>query len=162
MESQRTPAYSKHFDGVRRRLKKLFGITQDEKNLYVVTGTRAEYGLLRWVMEEIRESASLELQVIATGMHLSPEFGLTYRDIEADGFRIDRKIEMLLSADTPSAISKSMGLAMIGFADAFDQLRPDLSLFSEIVLNFSCSLCSDDLPDSDRTLAWWRNNRRCF
>ncbi len=94
----------------------------------MVTGTRAEYGLLRWVMEEIRESASFELQVIATGMHLSPEFGLTYRDIEADGFRIDYKVEMLLSADTPSAISKSMGLAMIGFADAYDQLQPDLLL----------------------------------
>ena len=98
------------------------------RKVCVVTGTRAEYGLLRWVMEEIRESASLELQVIATGMHLSPEFGLTYRDIEADGFRIDRKVEMLLSADTPSAISKSMGVAMIGFADAYDQLRPDLLL----------------------------------
>ena len=94
----------------------------------MVTGTRAEYGLLRWVMEEIRESSSLELQLIATGMHLSPEFGLTYRDIEADGFRIDRKVEMLLSADTPSAIIKSMGLAMIGFADAYAQLRPDLLL----------------------------------
>ena len=99
-----------------------------QRKVCVVTGTRAEYGLLRWVMEEIRESASLELQVIATGMHLSPEFGLTYRDIEADGFRIDRKVEMLLSGDTPSAISKSMGLAMIGFADAYDQLRPDLLL----------------------------------
>ena len=99
-----------------------------QRKVCVVTGTRAEYGLLRWVMEEIRESASLELQVIATGMHLSPEFGLTYRDIEADGFRIDRKVEMLLSADTPSAISKSMGVAMISFADAYDQLRPDLLL----------------------------------
>ena len=99
-----------------------------QRKVCVVTGTRAEYGLLRWVMEEIRESASLELQVIATGMHLSPEFGLTYRDIEADGFRIDRKLEMLLSADTPSAISKSMGVALIGFADAYDQLRPDLLL----------------------------------
>ena len=100
----------------------------NQRKVCVVTGTRAEYGLLRWVMEEIRESSSLELQVIATGMHLSPEFGMTYRDIEADGFRIDRKVEMLLSADTPSAISKSMGLAMIGFADAYDQLRPDLLL----------------------------------
>ena len=99
-----------------------------QRKVCVVTGTRAEYGLLRWVMEEIRESASLELQVIATGMHLSPEFGLTYCDIEADGFQIDRKVEMLLSADTPSAISKSMGLAMIGFADAYAQLRPDLLL----------------------------------
>ena len=97
-----------------------------QRKVCVVTGTRAEYGLLRWVMEEIRESASLELQVIATGMHLSPEFGLTYRDIEADGFQIDREVEMLMSADTPSGIAKSMGLALIGFGDAFAQLKPDL------------------------------------
>jgi len=98
------------------------------KKICVVTGTRAEYGLLRWVMEGIRESDQLELQVIATGMHLSPEFGLTYREIEADGFKIDRKVEMLLSADTPSSISKSMGIAMIGFADALEQLKPNLVL----------------------------------
>jgi GDP/UDP-N,N'-diacetylbacillosamine 2-epimerase (hydrolysing) len=99
-----------------------------QRKICVVTGTRAEYGLLRWVMEGIRESDQLELQVIATGMHLSPEFGLTYREIEADGFKIDRKVEMLLSADTPSSISKSMGLAMIGFADALEQLKSDLVL----------------------------------
>ncbi len=98
------------------------------KKICVVTGTRAEYGLLRWIMEGIRESEQLELQVIATGMHLSPEFGLTYREIEQDGFHIDRKVEMLLSADTSSSISKSMGLAMIGFADALEQLNPDLVL----------------------------------
>ena len=98
------------------------------KKICVVSGTRAEYGLLRWVMEGIRESEQLELQVIATGMHLSPEFGLTYREIEQDGFHIDRKVEMLLSADTPSSISKSMGLAMIGFADALEQQNPDLVL----------------------------------
>ena len=99
-----------------------------QRKICVVTGTRAEYGLLRWVMEGIRESERLELQVIATGMHLSPEFGLTYREIEADGFKIDRKVEMLLSADTPSSISKSMGIAMIGFADALEQLKPNLVL----------------------------------
>ena len=98
------------------------------KKICVVSGTRAEYGLLRWVMEGIRESEQLELQVIATGMHLSPEFGLTYREIEQDGFHIDRKVEILLSADTPSSISKSMGLAMIGFADALEQLKSDLVL----------------------------------
>ena len=83
---------------------------------------------MRWVMEGIRDSEQLELQVIATGMHLSPEFGLTYREIEGDGFRIACKVEMLLSADTPSSISKSMGIAMIGFADALQQLNPDLVL----------------------------------
>ena len=96
------------------------------RNICVVTGTRAEYGLLRWVMEGIRNSPKLELQVIATGMHLSPEFGLTYREIEKDGFRIDRKVEMLLSSDTPVGIAKSMGLCSVGFADAFQELNPDL------------------------------------
>ena len=88
------------------------------RKICVVSGTRAEYGLLRWVMEEIRQSPNLELQVIATGMHLSPEFGLTYREIEKDGFQIDKKIEMLLSSDTPTGLSKSMGLGMIGFGEA--------------------------------------------
>ena len=98
------------------------------KKICVVTGTRAEYGLLRWVMEGIRDSGKLELQVLVTGMHLSPEFGLTYRQIEEDGFRIDRKVEMLLSSDTSVGIGKAMGLGMIGFADALADLRPDLVL----------------------------------
>jgi GDP/UDP-N,N'-diacetylbacillosamine 2-epimerase (hydrolysing) len=96
------------------------------RKICVITGTRAEYGLLRWVMDGIRKSPVLELQVVATGMHLSPEFGLTYREIEKDGFMIDRKVEMLLSSDTPSAITKSTGLGMIGFADVMTELRPDL------------------------------------
>lgn len=98
------------------------------KKICVVTGTRAEYGLLRWVMEGIQQSAELELQVITTGMHLSPEFGLTYTEIETDGFQIDYKIEMLLSSDTSVGVTKSMGLGMIGFADAFAELKPDLVL----------------------------------
>lgn len=98
------------------------------RRICVVTGTRAEYGLLQWVMTGVRESSRLDLQVIATGTHLSPEFGLTYRDIEADGFAIDRKVEMLLSADTPTGLAKSMGLGMIGLGDALAQLQPDLLL----------------------------------
>jgi GDP/UDP-N,N'-diacetylbacillosamine 2-epimerase (hydrolysing) len=98
------------------------------KKICVVTGTRADYGLLRWVLEGIQQSTELELNLIATGMHLSPEFGMTYRDIEADGFKIDYKIEVLLSSDTSVGISKSMGLGMIGFADAFAELKPDLIL----------------------------------
>lgn len=92
----------------------------------VITGTRAEYGLLRWVMDGIKKSDKLELQVIATGMHLSPEFGLTVRDIEHDGFQVDRKLEMLLSSDTPVGVTKSTGLATISFADAFNELSPDI------------------------------------
>jgi GDP/UDP-N,N'-diacetylbacillosamine 2-epimerase (hydrolysing) len=100
----------------------------NSRKICVVTGTRAEYGLLRWLMQEIKESEFLELQLIVTGMHLSPEFGLTVKDIQADGFSIDRKLEMLLSSDTPCGITKSMGLGMIGFADALNQLQPDLLL----------------------------------
>ncbi|MES2719733.1 MAG: UDP-N-acetylglucosamine 2-epimerase [Pseudomonadota bacterium] len=97
-----------------------------KRKVCVVTGTRAEFGLLQRLMGLIRDHKALELQIIATGMHLSPEFGLTYREIEATGFSIDRKIECLLSADTSSAIAKSMGLGLIGFADAYAALQPDL------------------------------------
>jgi UDP-N-acetylglucosamine 2-epimerase (non-hydrolysing)/GDP/UDP-N,N'-diacetylbacillosamine 2-epimerase (hydrolysing) len=96
------------------------------RRICIVTGTRAEYGLLYWLMREIQGDPDLELQVIATGMHLSPEFGLTYRDIEDDGFEIDEKVEMLTSSDTPVGIAKSMGLGTIGFADALSRLDPDV------------------------------------
>jgi len=96
------------------------------RKICVITGTRAEYGLLRWVMQGIKDDAELTLQIIATGMHLSPEFGLTYREIEKDGFQIDRRVEMLTSTDTSVGIAKSMGLGMIGFADALNELEPDL------------------------------------
>jgi GDP/UDP-N,N'-diacetylbacillosamine 2-epimerase (hydrolysing) len=98
------------------------------RRICVVTGTRAEYGLLRWVMESIRETPSLELQLVVTGMHLSPEFGLTYREIEADGFRIDQRVEMLMSSDTSTGLAKSMGVGLIGFADVLRDLQPDLLL----------------------------------
>ena len=96
------------------------------RKICIVTGTRAEYGLLYWLMKEIQEDGDLQLQIIATGMHLSPEFGLTYRKIEEDGFTIDKKIEMLLSSDTPVGISKSMGLGMISFSEAYADLKPDI------------------------------------
>lgn len=92
----------------------------------MITGTRAEFGLLFWLIKEIAEDTNLHLQLVATGMHLSPEFGLTYREIEKSGFRIDKKIETLLSSDTPIGISKSMGLAMISFSECFDELKPDI------------------------------------
>jgi GDP/UDP-N,N'-diacetylbacillosamine 2-epimerase (hydrolysing) len=98
------------------------------RRVCVVTGTRAEYGLLRWVMESVRARAGLELQVVATGMHLSPEFGLTYQELEKDGFTIDRKVEMLLSSDTPTGIGKSIGLGVIGMSEALAQLQPDVML----------------------------------
>ena len=96
------------------------------RKICIVTGTRAEYGLLYWLMKEIGNDPDLQLQVIATGMHLAPEFGLTYRHIETDGFAIDAKVEMLLSSDTPVGIIKSIGVGVIGFADALERLAPDM------------------------------------
>ncbi len=98
------------------------------RSVCVVTGSRAEYGLLRRVMQGLRDAPGLRLQVIATGMHLSPEFGETHREIEEDQFTIDARVEMLLSSDTGAGVAKSMGLGMIGFADALERLRPDLLL----------------------------------
>lgn len=97
-----------------------------KRKICVVTGTRAEYGLLYWLMKEIQADDELELQIIATGQHLSPEFGLTYKNIEADGFVINAKVEMLLSSDSPVGIAKSVGLGTIGFADALARLQPDI------------------------------------
>lgn len=99
-----------------------------ERRVCVVTGGRADYGLLRWVMREIDDDPALALQVVVTGMHLSPEFGLSYREVEADGFAIDARVEMLLSSDTPVGVGKSIGLGVIGFAEVLDALRPDLLL----------------------------------
>lgn len=96
------------------------------KKICVITGTRAEYGLLSKLMKRINDCPDMQLQIIATNMHLSPEFGLTYREIEADGFHIDKKVEMLLSSDTRNATTKSLGLGIIGFADAFEDLAPDM------------------------------------
>jgi GDP/UDP-N,N'-diacetylbacillosamine 2-epimerase (hydrolysing) len=96
------------------------------RRICVVTGTRAEYGLLRGLLQRLRASDAAELQLVVTGMHLSPEFGSTLNEIEADGFVVAARVEMLLSADTATGVSKSMGLGMIGFADTFGRLRPDI------------------------------------
>ncbi len=96
------------------------------RRIGVVTGSRADYGLLYWLLKEIVSDPVLELQLMVTGMHLSPEFGLTYKVIEEDGFKIDAKVEMLLSSDTPAGIAKSIGLGVIGFADSLNRLRPDI------------------------------------
>jgi UDP-hydrolysing UDP-N-acetyl-D-glucosamine 2-epimerase len=96
------------------------------RKIAVVTGTRAEYGILYWVLNEVQARPSLELQLIVTGMHMSPEFGLTYRQIEKDGFPICEKLEILLSADSEVAISTSIGLGIMRFASAFERLKPDI------------------------------------
>jgi UDP-hydrolysing UDP-N-acetyl-D-glucosamine 2-epimerase len=97
-----------------------------KRKICVVSGSRAEYGLLYWVMKGILEDPELQLQIVATGMHLSPEFGSTYRVIEDDGFIIDASVEMLLSSDTPRGVGKSIGLGVIGFVDALVSLKPDI------------------------------------
>lgn len=96
------------------------------KKICVLTATRAEYGLLKPIIKKLKKVPEFDVRVAVTGAHLSPEFGLTYQEIEQDGIKIDEKIEILLSADTPGAISKSMGLAMIGFADYFKRVEPDM------------------------------------
>ena len=98
----------------------------NKRKICVVTGSRAEYGLLYWLIKYMSEDTTIELQLIVTGMHLSTEFGLTYKVIENDGFKINKKVECLLSADTKTAISKSVALGLIGFSDAFNELNPDI------------------------------------
>lgn len=96
------------------------------KRICVVTGTRAEYGLLKELISEINGDKEVELQLIVTGMHLSPEFGFTYKEIERDGFFINDKIEILMSSDTDIGISKSTALALISFSETYNRLKPDI------------------------------------
>ena len=96
------------------------------RKICVYTSTRAEYGLLKGVLQQINLAPSLQLQILASGMHLSPEFGMTIQEIRDDGFEPDESIEILLTSDTPSAICKSMGLAMIGYGEAIMRLKPDI------------------------------------
>lgn len=92
----------------------------------IFTGTRAEYGLLRPLMDEIKKDRAFKLQLLVSGMHLSQEFGLTYKEIEKDGFRIDEKIEILLSSDTTVGLSKSIGLGLVSFCEAYERLKPSI------------------------------------
>lgn len=98
----------------------------NKRKICVVTGGRAEYGLLYWLLKNIAADPDLLLQLVVTGTHLSPEYGLTYQTIESDGFTINEKLEILLSSDTKTAMAKSLGLAVIGFAELLQRLHPDL------------------------------------
>tara|TARA_R110002095_G_scaffold103660_2_gene90863 strand:+ start:2123 stop:3289 length:1167 start_codon:yes stop_codon:yes gene_type:complete len=97
-----------------------------KKTVCLVTGSRAEYGLLRPLIDSLISEGSFTLQLLVTGSHLSPEFGLTYQEIEADGYSIDEKVEVVMSSDSPVGICKSMGLGLISFSEAFARLQPDL------------------------------------
>lgn len=98
------------------------------RKICVITGTRAEYGQLYWTMKALRDDENVNLSICVTGMHLSPEFGLTYKKILEDGFVIDEKIETLLSSDTSIGISKSIGLGTISFSEVFERINPDVIL----------------------------------
>jgi len=128
---------------------KLRTMSYKPRTICIVTGSRAEYGLLYCLMKEIYDDTSLELQIIATCMHLSPEFGLTYKLIENDGFHINKKVEMLLSSDTPTGISKSIGLAMIGFGEAYAELKPNIVVLLGDRFETLCAAiaaCVDRIP----------------
>src|SRR6266566_6894462 len=101
-------------------------MTDGFRKICFVTGSRADFGLLIWPMRAVRHTPGLTLQLIATGMHLSPEFGYTITNIRDEGFSVDHTIETLLSSDTGVGVAKSVGLGVIGFADAFQRLTPDL------------------------------------
>lgn len=114
------------------------------RKILVVTGTRAEYGLLYWTMKRIQEDSNLKLQLIVTGSHLCPEYGYTVEQIRQDGFVIDEEIDMLISSKSKSAIVKSMGIELIQMAQAFDRLKPDILLILgdryEIFIAAACAM----------------------
>lgn len=99
-----------------------------KRKICVITGSRAEYGTMYYLIKEINDDPDLILQIIVTGTHLSPEFGLTYKEIIKNNFKISKKIEIIQSSDTSIGICKSMGLAMISFSEAFEELKPDICL----------------------------------
>lgn len=96
------------------------------RKIAVFTGTRAEYGLLYWLLKDIQVDNTLELQLLVSGTHLSPEFDLTYKIVEADGFDITEKVEMLMSSDTKVGTVKSIGVAIIGYSEALSRMQPDI------------------------------------
>lgn len=96
------------------------------RKICVITGARSDYGLLYWSMKAFQASKDIDLQIIVTGMHLSHEYGLTYKEIEKDGFVINKKIETVISSNSRIGVSKSIGLGLISFSEAFDELNPDL------------------------------------
>jgi len=141
-----------------------------KRKICVITGSRAEYGLLYWLIKEINSDDELELQLIATGMHLSPEFGSTYKEIEKN-FKINKKIEMDLSSDTSQSISKSMGLAQISFSQAYSELKPDIitvlgdryEILSAVISAMISNIPIAHIHGGEITEGSWDNNiRHCI
>jgi len=97
-----------------------------KKKICIITGSRADYGLMQILINKFHNDKNIELKIFVTGMHLLPEFGNTYKEILKDGFKIEKKVKILSSLDTPTAISKSTGFGIMRFASVFDATRPDL------------------------------------
>ena len=95
------------------------------RSIGVITSSRADYSIYLPILRRIEHEPELHLQLVVTGMHLSPEFGMTVQAIEEDGFETTERIEMLLPSDTPEGITKSMGIGMLGFAQLYSQIRPN-------------------------------------
>ncbi|OJX68178.1 UDP-N-acetylglucosamine 2-epimerase [Magnetospirillum sp. 64-120] len=96
------------------------------RRICITTGSRAEYGHMQWLARDIADDTELELQFMVLGMHMAPQYGMTVREIEADGFFVNEKVETALASDSPVSIAKSMGLAVSGCAEALARLRPDV------------------------------------
>ena len=96
------------------------------RRICIVTGTRAEYGLLYWLMREIADAKDLTLQIVATAMHLEPAFGHTVDQIRKDGFTVDAEVPMDLARDDAASIARATGRGVTGLADAFERLKPDI------------------------------------
>lgn len=103
-------------------------MSKSRRKITVLTGTRAEYGLLKSSMTAIQAHEDLKLSVVATGMHLSPKHGMTVNEIRDDGFTVDKEVQMQINGDTGVAMAKSLGIGTMGLADAFDSLSPDIVL----------------------------------
>ena len=101
-------------------------MTEQFRKICVVTGSRAEYGVMYWVLKTLQANEAIELQMVATGTHMSADHGMTHRAIEDDGFRIDKKIDLLLSDDSPEGVARSFGICVKGVAAALQNLRPDV------------------------------------
>ena len=94
----------------------------------IVSVGRTDWSIWRPVLDEIRNDPELELRLYITGMHLSPEFGMTIKDVLDDGFEVDERVEILLSSDSPQGVAKATGLGVLSFAQVFDRSRPDILL----------------------------------
>ena len=136
----------------------------DKRKICVVTTSRADYGLLYWLMKEIQDDSDLKLQIIAAGMHLEPKFGLTYKIIEKDGFRINAKVNMSMTDDTEIGVAKSIGIGCEKFANAFSKLKPDIIVLLgdrfELISAAISALIAASSANSN--LSWARATRRAL